>query len=132
MRREFSQAELKALAYRAGAEALRLSVTSPRLARAFERLSGAADAAHAIDLRENGPERRQAAPEDEDDAEDTEEPTEVPESQEVPLIADPGFAVRPRGSQRICSVPGCGKKQWRSPSGWVCDNGHGGAPPLEE
>ena len=29
-----------------------------------------------------------------------------------------------------CSVEGCGLRQYRSPSGWVCENGHGSAPTL--
>ncbi len=38
--------------------------------------------------------------------------------------------VRVKESTRKCSV--CSKPQFHTRSGWVCENGHGGAPPKEE
>jgi len=38
------------------------------------------------------------------------------------------FKVSHRSKPRYCGA--CGQKQWKSTSGWVCNNGHGGQPEL--
>lgn len=45
-------------------------------------------------------------------------------------VEEPTFSVSPKGQIRRCSV--CGERQFKKTSGWVCKNGHGGAPSKEE
>jgi hypothetical protein len=129
--REFSLRELEALAYRAGVAGMRFAHASPSLARAYGRLAEAADALHAVELRERGPEASSEASDD-DPPEDLElgsgEPSEDKDGVPVPAH----FKIRPKGVKRTCGAPGCGLPQWKSPGGWTCDNGHGGAPSLKE
>lgn len=132
MTREFTQDELEALAYRAEIEGLRQSRLHPRLARAYQALSDAAYLTYAAERLHFGPEQGQEPSEGPEGAEADTEPPEPVEGESEALLAGPGFNVRPKKADRLCVVPGCGLPQWRSPSGWVCDNGHGGVPPLEE
>lgn len=48
------------------------------------------------------------------------------------LAADPNAPWNQKLTGTRCGVPGCGKPQFETPHGVVCDDGHGGAPPAPE
>jgi len=125
------------------------------LAPSFARLADAANAAHAVLFRhqvqaagkmpsaaalaELAPEGFFSAPEAEPDSEP--EPPPAPDSEpggsrlgwskeDVERASGPVFRVRPKSARRRCSI--CEQPQWKGGSGWVCKNGHEGAPPLED
>jgi len=145
----FSLEELQALANKADVAAA--EAPEAPLSDAFRRLKEAADGAGAALFRfavmtnelaaaeateaALAEERAAAssspseAPPSGEGYEEPEGSEEAPDGSQEPAEDEPEpppvFMVRPRSGRRRCSV--CNEPQWKSESGWVCKNGHGGA-----
>ena len=121
----FKPKELEDLSKRALTESLYLEGRNGMLARQYGKLAEAADALHAMEVREllkRGPVELPADPPDDliqDGAERAENSPKPPD----PLPSGPPFRVRAKTEKsRNCVV--CGETGWSSLSGWVCVNGH--------
>lgn len=122
--------ELDGLVKRALVSALVAEPTNPMLARAYRQLADLADALHALELRE----RKLIRPDMPDvpihpsgfTPEELEAEHEKLQTELQPIVPSPPFRIRPKGQpERLCSI--CREPQWKTPGGWTCSNGHGGA-----
>jgi hypothetical protein len=114
---------MEVFATKAVAEAQRQSRANPRLSRLLDQLADLATATAAL---ASGP-MRVPQPLSDPDAFDREILNEVEPPPPPEALA---FKVRSKSTRkRICSE--CGQPQFSTESGWVCENGHGGAPPVE-
>lgn len=139
--------ELRGRAFEAASEAVK-ELKSASLSTAFTDLAVMLDRAHALVLREMPAKQlieqlRTALEEAEGTSGEDEPPpssqraskalhalSEGPRDREVRAMEEPAFSIAPRGQIRHCSV--CGERQFKKAGGWVCKNGHGGAPSKEE
>lgn len=116
---------MEVFATKAVAEAQRQSRANPRLSRLLDQLADLATATAAL---ASGPMR---VPQPIQDSDGFAFDTPADEADAPPVDESKlAFKVRPKSAKkRICSV--CNQPQFQSPGGWVCENGHGGAEPLE-
>lgn len=127
-------AELGALALRAQAEVAQLQLDDSRdfdLEYAYEDLARQLIIVQALEIRRDALNMPAPPPDDHVVASETPEAIAAESEEEEPVEEPPeppapaAFKVRPKSAERWCSD--CGLRQWKSPGGWVCENGHGGA-----
>jgi hypothetical protein len=103
----------------------------PELEKAFDDLAHQLIVVQALIIRANVLHSPAPPPGDHVDASETPEAIAAEVEEEEPVEGPPEppenvvFKVRPKSAERWCSM--CGTRQWKSPGGWVCDHGHGGA-----
>lgn len=114
--------EMEVFATKAVAEAQRQSRANPRLSRLLDQLADLATATAAL---ASGPMRVPQPISDSDGFAFDQTPEAAPVEPEKIT-----FKVKPKSTKpRLCSV--CQRPQVFTPGGWVCENGHGGADPLD-